>query len=428
MTYEQALEYIHSRPRVKKTDFHRGMRRLLEYLGNPQDNLKYVHIAGTNGKGSCAAMSANVLHTAGYKVGLNISPFVIDFTERISINGEYIPRQTLADITEKVKYYRDKITAEEGLQILEFETVTAIAFYYFNMEKCDVVCLEVGIGGLLDSTNVIKDCLVSCIMNISYDHTRILGDTLAQIARQKAGIIKKGRPVICYPALEKEALDVVVQKARENSAPLIIPDISRIKSSHTGFMQSQLEYKGIKINQAFTGIHQSYNASVVIEAMRRLRDYGFEISDEDIAKGIESTSFPARIEVLSKNPLVIIDGGHNTDGISALIKVLQENSLYGLTAVWASLSDKQPMDIISMISPYIDRLYTVNLHGSRAIDSRQLAEMASKNIKCVKAFDLVTSAIDEGLSHRENGLLVFGSLYLASDARAYLVEKLRDNK
>ena len=308
MTYQQAVDYIHSRPRFKNTDNHRAMKKLLSYLGNPQDNLKYVHIAGTNGKGSCAAMTANILKTAGYKAGLNVSPFVVEFTERFQINGEYIPKDKLASITEKIRYYQEKILQEDGLELLEFEIVTALAFYYYNMENCDIVVLECGIGGLLDSTNVIKDSLVSCIMNISYDHTNILGDTLAEIAYQKAGIIKQGRPVVCYPAQDSSALGVIKSAAAEKNSSLIVPDINCIKTSSAGFMQSVLEYDGLIINQAFTGVHQSYNATVVIETIKQLRQYGYDISNENIVKGIESTRFPARIEVISKSPLIILDG------------------------------------------------------------------------------------------------------------------------
>ena len=424
MTYQRAVDYIHSRPRFKNTDNHKAMRKLLEYLVNPQDNLKFVHIAGTNGKGSCAAMSANVLKTAGYKVGLNVSPFVVEFTERFQINGEYIPKDTLADITEKIKLYQEKILEEDGLELLEFEIVTALAFYYYNQENCDIVVLEVGIGGLLDSTNVIKDSLVSCIMNISYDHTNILGNTLSEIAFQKAGIIKPGRPVACYPAQDKSALATIKSVADGKNAPFILPDINAIKTTTVGFMESVLEYDGKKIKQAFTGVHQSYNATVVIEAMKQLRGYGFDITDEDIVKGIETTRFPARIEVISKEPLIILDGGHNIDGVTALLNVLKENNITGLTAVWASLSDKEPEKIIEMMKPYIDTLYTVPLFGARALTPQRLADMARPHFENVHTADSVESAIDKAMENMGSGLLVFGSLYLASDARNHLLDKV----
>lgn len=422
MTYEQALEYIHSRPRMKNTDSHKAMRKLLDYLDNPQDKLKYIHIAGTNGKGSCAAMCANILKKAGYKTGLNVSPFVIEFTERFSINGEYIPKSTLAKITEKIKYYQEKIFDEDGLVLLEFEIVTAIAFYYFAMEDCDIVCLEVGIGGKYDSTNVIKDCIAACIMNISYDHTNILGNTLSEIAYQKAGIIKPNRPVICYPAQEESALEVIKAEAEKQNAELVVPNIKNIENIHTGFMKSLLKYDEFSIKQSFTGIHQSYNASVVIETMKQLRKQGYDITDEDITIGIENTKFPARIEVIREDPLIILDGGHNIDGVTALINVLRENNIRNLTAVWASLSDKQPEKIIDMMEPYVDKLYTVHLAGPRALSSDKLASMAKGHFKEVIPIDSVEKAIDEAIKDTGKGLLVFGSLYLASDARNHLKE------
>lgn len=421
MTYQQAVDFIHSRPRLKNKNNHLALRKLLDYLGNPQDNLKFVHIAGTNGKGSCAAMSANVLKTAGYKVGLNVSPFVVEFTERFQINGEYIPKDKLAAITEKIKFYQEKILAEYGLELLEFEIVTALAFYYYNQENCDIVVLEVGIGGIDDCTNVIKDSLVSCIMNISYDHTSILGNTLSEIAFQKAGIIKPNRPVVCYPAQETSALETIKSVAESKKAPFIIPNLNVIKTTTASFMESVLEYDGKKIKQSFTGVHQSYNATVVIEAMKQLRNYGFNISDEDIIKGIETTRFPARIEVISKEPLIILDGGHNIDGVTALLNVLKENNITGLTAVWASLSDKEPEKIIEMMTPYIDTLYTVPLFGARALTPDQLADMARPHFENVYTANSVESAIDKAMENMGSGLLVFGSLYLASDARKHLI-------
>lgn len=424
MTYQQAVEFIHSRPRLKDKNNHLALRKLLDYLGNPQDDLKFVHIAGTNGKGSCAAMCANVLKTAGYKVGLNVSPFVVEFTERFQINGEYIPKDKLAAITEKIKFYQEKILAEDGLELLEFEIVTALAFYYYNQENCDIVVLEVGIGGLTDCTNVIKDSLVSCIMNISYDHTNVLGNTLSEIAFQKAGIIKPGRPVVCYPAQETSALSTIKSVADGKNSSFVIPVLEDIKTTTAGFMESVLEYDGKKIKQAFTGVHQSYNATVVIEAMKQLRDYGFEISDQAIVKGIETTKFPARIEVISKHPLIILDGGHNIDGVTALLNVLKENNITSLTAVWASLSDKEPEKIIQMMTPYIDTLYTVPLYGARALTPQQLADIARPYFENVYTADSVESAIDKAMDNPGSGLLVFGSLYLASDARNHLINKI----
>jgi len=261
-------------------------------------------------------------------------------------------------------------------------------------------------------------------MNISYDHTNILGSTLSEIAYQKAGIIKPGRPVVCYPAQETSAFETIKSVADIKNAPLILPDINKIKTAPAGFMQSVLEYDDKIITQAFTGRHQSYNATVVIEAMKQLRQYGFDITDEDIVKGIETTKFPARIEVISHNPLIILDGGHNVDGVTALLNVLKENNITGLTAVWASLSDKEPEKIIEMMTPYIDTLYTVPLFGARALTPQQLSDMAQPNFKDVYTADSVESAIDCAMQNIGSGLLVFGSLYLAADARNHLINNI----
>jgi len=424
MAYTEALEYIHSRPRMKNTDNRRAMRLLLESLGNPQDKLNIVHIAGTNGKGSCAKMLSNVLHQAGYKTGLNISPFVIDFRERFTINGKFISRETLASITEKVKEKQEYIWEHYQLKLVEFEIVTAIAFCYFAMEKCDIICLEVGIGGREDSTNVIKNSLISCIMNISFDHTDMLGETIEEIAYQKAGIIKPGQPVIAYPAMDKKALGIIKSEAEKQNAKLIIPDISQVLAEHQGKFCDVMTYKGLTVQQSFTGQHQSYNTAVVIEAAKALNSSGrYKITDENIKKGIEEAKFPARIEIFSKEPLIILDGAHNLDGVSALKKVLETNEVKNLTAVWASLSDKQPQKLIEGIAPFISKLYTVDIFGSRAISKAELADMAKKYVPCCTAAQSLEAAIEQAIQNKEN-LLVFGSLYLASDARKIIIEKL----
>ncbi|MBQ3008072.1 MAG: bifunctional folylpolyglutamate synthase/dihydrofolate synthase, partial [Oscillospiraceae bacterium] len=213
-------------------------------------------------------------------------------------------------------------------------------------------------------------------------------------------------------------------EAEKKNSPVIIPDKDGIKTVSEGFMQSVMEYKGLRIKQAFVGIHQSYNAAVVIETAKQLKKVGFDISDRDIVNGIESTEFPARIEVISRKPLVILDGGHNVDGVTALKKVLETNRVKNLTAVWASLSDKEPEKIIDMMSPYIDTLYTVPLFGARALTSQQLAVIAEKYVEKVYPEQTVEKAIDDAFDKITGGLLVFGSLYLAADARKYLIEKI----
>ncbi len=424
MTYSEALDYIHSRPRFKNTDNRKAMRLLLEQLDNPQDKLQIVHIAGTNGKGSCAKMLSNILIEAGYKTGLNISPFIIDFRERFTINGEFISEQKLADITELVKEKQEYILEKYDCNLVEFEIVTAIAFYYFYMEQCDIVCIEVGIGGKEDSTNVIKNSLLSCIMNISFDHTEILGETIEEIAYQKAGIIKENQNVICYPAIDKRALKVIEKECNEKNASLIIPDIKNINICHKGQFNDILNYKELSIKQSFAGIHQSYNTSVVIEAAKILDNTTkFVISKDNITKGIEKTTFPARIEVFSENPLIILDGGHNVDGVTALSNVLKENNINNLTAVWASLSDKHPKQLIEIMSPFINKLYTVDIFGSRAISKSELADIAKEYISNCHPADSLENVIKTSIYNNEN-LIVFGSLYLASDARRIILKNI----
>ncbi|MEG1027449.1 MAG: Mur ligase family protein, partial [Oscillospiraceae bacterium] len=224
MDYIQAENYIHSFTRFGSQLGLERMRRLLQLMGNPQKELKYIHIAGTNGKGSTAMMCTNILENSGYKVGTYISPFVVDFRERFQINSKMIEKEDFAVLATYIKPIVDKMRDEENMQVTEFEAVTAIAFKYFAENKCDIVCLEVGLGGRFDATNVIDCPLVAIIASISLDHTAILGDTIPKIAFEKAGIIKPNSTVITYPLQDKEAIPVLKERCREENATFILPD------------------------------------------------------------------------------------------------------------------------------------------------------------------------------------------------------------
>ncbi|MBE6541975.1 MAG: bifunctional folylpolyglutamate synthase/dihydrofolate synthase, partial [Ruminococcaceae bacterium] len=310
MTYSEALEYIHS---VSWKGSRPGLERISELctlLGHPEDSLKFIHIAGTNGKGSTSAMIASILSESGYRVGLYTSPFIEEFNERIMLCGENISNEDLARDTEYVKQFADKMEDSPT----EFELITAIAFVYYKRKGCDYVVLECGLGGRLDSTNVINTSVLSVITGIDLDHTAILGDTTEKIASEKAGIIKKGVPVI-FGEGDGDA-ECVIRTAAENmGSEYIRTDFSKISSIKTSLTGTEFYFDGKLIKINLRGIYQTRNAATVITAVNALREHGIKISDEAVEMGLKKAEWKARFETLSDFPLVIYDGAHNLQGI-----------------------------------------------------------------------------------------------------------------
>lgn len=416
MDYTQAVEWIHARPRMPKKSGLQKMEALLKKLGNPQDSLQFIHVAGTNGKGSAVTMCASVLRQAGYKVGANISPYVLEFRERFQINGKMIGEEEFAELASTVRQASEAM--EES--VLEFEAVTAVAFLYFAKNSCDIVCLETGLGGRLDSTNVIKKPLVACIMRIGLDHTEILGDTLEKIAAEKCGIIKEGCVVVSYPAQPPQAAQVIAKKVRQMKSKLILPDVDDVHFFKGSAFENRIDYGGYYINLPFLGKHQAYNASVVVETMLALERFGFTISDEDIIMGIEKATFPARIEIISENPLVILDGSHNEDSVQALAETLQLAGVKNLSLVFGGLKDKDVDEILCLLTPYVSQLYAVTLDSPRAMPAREIMERAGRYISKAFVKESIGEAIQEAKKQKNSGILICGSLYLASQAREIL--------
>ena len=424
MKYNEAVEYVHSLSRFGSVLGLDNMRNLLEKLGNPQNKLKFLHIAGTNGKGSCTVMSASVLAHAGYIVGVNISPFVLEFRERFMINGRMISESDFAFCLSQVKKAADEMLVENLGTCTEFEVVTAVALYYFALQRVDIVCLEVGMGGRYDATNIIQNTEAVCIMSIGLDHVQILGNTTAKIAYEKCGVIKNGAPVITYPTQPQDAMEVIKQQCAQKNSELIQPDDAKIVRNKIGLFENVATYDGLELNIPFPGEHQTKNAAVVVEAMRALAKKGYKISEMDIVKGIASAKFPARVEVLSRTPLVILDGGHNIDGAKALAEVLSSEGITGLHAVVGILGDKEPAEMLHTLAPFIEKVYAVEPNNPRALSADLLADIAKKYVKQVEAFGDVEMAITAAKKTAIRGLLVCGSLYLAADARKFLTSNI----
>ena len=415
MTYTQALKYIHS---VTWRGSIPGLSRIEELaarLGNPEKELKFIHIGGTNGKGSTSAYLTAVLRAAGYRVGTFTSPYVRTFNERIAIDGKPVSNYMLATATEAVKPHADKMADKPT----EFELITAIGLEIFRRKKVDVVVLEVGLGGRFDSTNIIDAPLASLITGISFDHTQLLGDTLAKIAWEKAGIIKHGCPAVTA-RLADEASEVILTEANEKGSPVSVVSPEKItvhSDTLDGIVMDYGEFKNLKTT--LIGGYQPLNIALVCEAVKVLRTRGLEISDSALYTGIANAKWHARFELLSKEPLTVFDGGHNDEGVRAAIdtakKVFGGKNVVLLTGVMA---DKSYSDMVKIIAPNVEEVFTLKVDNPRALDAASLAAVyESEGVKATANDSIKVSLRAAKKRAMELGLplLILGSLYLYKD-------------
>ena len=421
MTYKEALEFIHGIPRFGPKPGLARIKKLLDLMGNPQDKLRFVHVAGTNGKGSVSTMLSYILTHAGYKTGLYISPFVINFRERIQINNELIPENDLAEMVEYAKSFWDSMNAN-GEPPSELELVVAVMFEYFVRQECDIVVLEVGLGGRFDSTNIISAPLVSIINSISLEHTKYLGDTISKIAFEKCGIIKRGAITVAYPRLHPDALEMVMKRCAEEENKLLMPVNAEVLSTDEN--GSNIVYDGINIHIPLAGEHQIYNAMTVLETVKALKNIGFSISDEDIVKGIADVRFPARFEKFGTEPLIIVDGAHNPEKLKALAKSLTLLSGRTIHAVIAMMSDKDVTGSLAEILPFCTDVTVTNLaYSPRAMPVEEISIIAKKYCPTVYCEDDPVKAFETVLSrcNKDEVILICGSLYLASELRPVVI-------
>lgn len=425
MIYKEAVEYIHSLNKFGSRPGLDNIGRLLKALGEPQKKLKIIHVAGTNGKGSTCSFISSVLREHNLKVGLYISPFVVCFNERIQINGEYIPNDKLAEYTAKVKKATDSVNDHQN-PITEFEFITALGFCYFADEKCDAVVLEVGLGGRLDATNIIESPCVSVITKIDLDHTGVLGDTIEKIAAEKCGIIKGNCPTVTASDNSPEALEVIKQVACQKTSCLTVADISKAKVLSSNIFGSCFEYGKETYSISLPGLHQISNAVTAINALRVAFP---DISDRAIIKGLKSTSLPARCEIISSEPPVLLDGSHNPNGTMALNRLLNGSSFDGGVAVVGFMADKDVRDALQMLSGRFSHVISVEVKSnSRSMKANELKDV------CRELFDSTDSAesYDEAVQKAtafNKPIVVFGSLYLAGDIRPVLISRFstKDN-
>lgn len=415
MDYKEALEYIDgmswfgSRPGLERVG------ELLHRLGDPQKKLKYVHVAGTNGKGSASAMLASVLKAAGYKTGLFTSPYLSRFNERMQINGKEIENDVLADIVSRVKPIAESMDEHPT----EFELMTAAALLWYAEEKCGIVVLEVGLGGRFDATNIIDAPEAAVIMNIGLDHTKVLGDTVEKIAFEKAGIIKPGCDVILYQQSES-VTDVVRARCEEQGARLHIADFSQIVSEFDSLDGQVFDYKGDAYAIPLLGAHQLKNAAVAVETVQVLRGRGWKLEQDAVEHGLYAVSWPARFEVVADEPYFVVDGGHNPQCARTVVDNLRnyfpDRRHVLLVGV---LADKDYMGLTEILNEAADEYVCVTPQSPRALPAEKLAECLGRFGKPVAAADSIRDGVSAALDTAGSDGMVcaVGSLYMDGEIR-----------
>ncbi len=423
MNYQEALDFLLGTENFS-TMLDRGiMECLLEELGNPQRGMKYVHIAGTNGKGSTSAFISSILRASGYRTGLYTSPYVQQFNERIQVDGVQIPNDELASITEEIAEASARVEARGFRRPTIFELITSLGFIHFKRQKCDIVVLEVGLGGRLDATNAIDESEVSVITNIGLDHTEILGDTLELIAYEKAGIIKPHGSVVLYS--QSEGVEQVISSVcRERGAALRFADSSKAKVnsiSLDGIDFSFGKYENLKTS--LLGLYQVRNAVTAVVTAEALADKGYNITEKSLREGLYSAHWPGRLELLQRDPVVIVDGAHNPQGASALVESL--SLLFPgqkVNFVAGVLADKDYASSMKIVMPIAKSFYAVSPPSYRALSADRLASEIKKlgNVP-VYPFADINSALQQAIAAtpRDEVICVFGSLYQVGEVRSF---------
>ena len=428
LTYEQALNYVDS---FLQFGINPGLERiklLLEMIGNPQKKLKFIHVAGTNGKGSICTFLSSILTLSGLKTGLFTSPFILDFRERFKIDGNMISKNDFVNIVEYIMPFIKKMT-KNGRNLTEFELITAIAFLWFAKKECDIIVLEVGLGGRLDATNVIDSALVSVITSISYDHMNILGETIEKIAKEKAGIIKSNGTLVLYPRQNNKALFSIKSVAKELKNKIIVPCLNELSSIKTNLSGTSFDYMGETFEITLLGKHQVYNAITAISVINFLKNIGFKISKEHVKKGLADAKIPARFEIISQNPLIILDGSHNMDGATTLANSIKLYlSQKRIIAIVGMLKDKEVSKVLSIVAPLVADFVAVQTENYRAMDNLELCKLIKNLNKTCTVADNLADAANFAIKQLDenSAIVVFGSLYLASQIRPILMSFCED--
>lgn len=410
MDFKQSMDYINSFSHSgKKVEDLSRIAKLLELLGNPQKKLKFVHIAGTNGKGSVLEYCSNACIYAGIKTGQFTSPYILTYCDRIRINGTNIPEEKVAELCEKVRQ------AVNNDCYSQFEITFAIALLYFSEEKCDIVFLETGIGGTLDATNIIESPIACVVTSVSLDHTAILGDTVEEIASHKLGIAKENSPLV-LSCNNKDSVKMLAEKtAEQKNSRLIIPDTEKIEILKNSIYGTEFIYKDCKYSLKMCGEHQVVNAVTAIETLEIMKKQ-FDISGESVKKSLSESFVNSRIEVIKGKSDIIIDGGHNEAGIDSLVDLLKMSGIDRVTAVFGMVEGKACDYAVEKLTYIFEKVFCVDGYINNSIPANKLAEkFAEKGIlaQTCELNNVVENAVRYA-KETNTPLVVCGSLYLAS--------------
>jgi dihydrofolate synthase/folylpolyglutamate synthase len=417
MNYEEAMNFIQNTNKFGSVLGLDNIRELLERLGNPQDQLRVVHIAGTNGKGSTLAFLAGIFRESGYRAGRYVSPASFSYEERFRINEENISKKDLCFYMEKIKNVAEEMVKDGLSHPTMFEIETALSFLYFLDKKVDVVLLETGMGGRLDATNVVKKPIATVIASIGMDHMQFLGDTLEKIASEKAGIIKEGCPVISYDNT-KEVNEVIKNKAKQMHAKVTFVNSAGIRVLQESLNGESFSYRSSdgrwyeKIEIPLLGRHQINNAALALETLNVIKNY-YCISDFQTEDGMRKTIWRGRIEILEREPMVICDGAHNPDGAKSLLSFLQNNfTNQRLIYIMGVLSDKDYEQMVQILAPAADKIYTVAPDNPRALSSRKLCNCISKYHQNVEERQRLAECLSEvrQKAEKDDVIIICGTL------------------
>ena len=389
------------------TDLSR-FRGLMHALGDPQEGLRFIHVAGTNGKGSAVRMLSRICSLSGYRTGEFTSPYIERYNDRICIDGKYIPDE---DIERLLGIVMQHVHGDEGYS--QFEITTAVALLWYAEQSCDIVVFECGLGGLLDCTNIIDTGIVQLIMSVSYDHTAVLGDTLHDIAVQKAGIIKPSVPTVLYAPNDGEVVDVVRDTADRLGSPLIMPDISLISDERITGEGCSFSYKGRTYTTAMTGHHQIYNAAAVIEAAGVIRKILSRITDDTVHAGIACAKVPLRLETVGSSPLIIRDGAHNPDAMRRLAEYVRSLPQSPKVLVYGQMTSKDYITSARESGPFVDRVICIDdfAPGQSTVPADTLASLFPDAVTSPSAEACDRAAAMAGT---DGAVIIAGSLYIKS--------------
>lgn len=410
------VDRIHAHGRFSgKPGLHR-IRALCRTLGDPQKQLKFIHIAGTNGKGSTAAMLAAVFKEAGYRTGLFTSPYLVTFYERIRVDGRMIDDASLTRLTGRVEAAESTLCLPAGERIGEFEFVTAVGFLYFVEQNCDIVILETGLGGAFDASNVIDPPEAAVITPISLDHTAVLGQTTGEIARTKAGIIKPGSAVVCAAGQPDDA-----QKILLKTCPGVqIPEMP--ENVNCDLDGARFVWGGQRWHTPMIGLHQVQNACTALQTIQAMREGGWNLPDGAVHRGLERAAMPGRMEILRKKPRIIVDGGHNEAGVKAIASTMHALKLDGrLHVIFGMVADKNVKACAVTIGELGDCYYITEPNNERALKAEKLAEILNRPQAVYGTYRHAADAFSAALilAAENDTILICGSLYLVGEAEKF---------